>query len=71
MKKGDRVKVEDGELVIVGDIARNQRGRPYPFQVNVDLEASTVNGQPLDDAHRAYYEDHYAGPYAADQLVKV
>lgn len=68
-KKGDRVRVVVGSAQIVGVVARNDRHLPNPYRVDVDLEASTF---PADEAEaRAYFALHYAGPYQANELVKV
>lgn len=70
MKKGDRVRFdtthnETGEeLVIIGVIVKNRQGAPYPFMVEVDCEASIG----LDDTDKAYYNEHYAGPYNKNEL---
>lgn len=67
MKKGDRVETRPlsrRRTKIVGTIAKNMVGSPYPFMVDVDLDEST-----LGNADKKHYKTHYAGPFRKDELV--
>lgn len=65
---GERVRARttDGET-IVGTIARNKRGLPCPYEVEVDW----ADSEGLTDDAIHWYHAHYAGPFKAEELERV
>lgn len=66
IKKGSRVRIVTNDRAIVGTIASVLTGWPYPYLVDVDLDDPASAW--IDEDARAYYGDHFAGPYKRDEL---